>query len=122
MNASDQTTKKYARIGEDADPDHLSDSDEEKGCVSANAAFQGSSWNSRDEIEEASIPNSSLQCKTSNKQLDRQPTNSFEEVDDDDWNDDEAGLRRYKLDFKAERLPSNFSPAEFDTLPKRLCK
>ena len=124
---SDQSGKLYSRLDEqendvsDDPEDETSADDDDEAAASV---FRGTTW---DQSEKDHSPakdslRNSLHREThyNDHQLEHRANNSFE-MDDDDWDEDEASLRRYNLDYKTE-IPTNFRPAEFDSLPKRLCK
>jgi hypothetical protein len=117
--------KDYTCIEQDHD---ASDDPDDESLIPSQATasvFRNTPWEPSDENDETTPDHESETVKTNDLQRNGNPplrvSSSFE-MDDDDWDvDDETSLRRYNLDFKAE-IPSNFRPAEFDSLPTRLCK
>lgn len=121
----DLIKKSYSRLGEE-DEDHTSSSDEhhEDSFGAANpSAFRNRSWEQNDHDESPEISRKTLIGTSKhehNETNDHLRRSSFDEMEDDDW-EEEIALRRYNLDYKAE-IPSDFRPPEFESLPKRICK
>ena len=128
---SDQTGKIYSRleeqeidISEDPEDEESADNNDDEDNAAA-SVFRGTSWDQHEKdhsmVGSKDLLRNSLHREThNNHSLEHRSNHSFE-MDDDDWDEDEASLRRYNLDFKTE-IPTNFRPAEFESLPKRLCK